>query len=202
MIAINKREGIVMTLTELLEYIKADRSRASSKCPGTTYLFWYRITKYFMNKGVLGRVPYYFSRIMLSHYSYKYGIHFSLNRHVGKGISINHFSCIINMAESLGDYCWLKPGVVIGESLPGSPTPRIGHHVNFGTGCKVIGDITIGNNVIIGANAVVTHNVPDNSIVAGIPAKIIGHTDDMWGTNRYRLNDPATAVLNSSLTKS
>ena len=191
-----------MTFKELLDYIHSDRSRSASKCPGTRYLFWYRVTKYFMLKGRIGIFPYIFARMVLEHYSCKYGIYFSLHRHVGKGISINHFSCIINMAETLGDFCWLKPGVVIGESLPGSPTPRVGHHVNFGTGCKVLGDIMIGNNVIIGANAVVTHNVPDNSIVAGIPAKIIGHTDDMWGTNRYRLNEPPTAVLNSSLTKS
>ena len=173
-----------MTFKELVEFIKADRSRASNRCPGTTYLFWYRVTKYFKNKGVIYRLLYYISHLVLNHYSYKYGIVFSLNRHVGKGISINHFSCIINMAQSLGDYCWLKPGVVIGDSLPGSPTPVIGHHVSFGTGCKVLGNIRIGNNVIIGANAVVTHDVPDNCIVAGVPARIIGYTDDMWGTNR------------------
>lgn len=178
-----------MTLKELFDYIRSDRSRSNGKTPGTRYLFWYRVTKYFMLKGIAWKIPYLISRAILEHYSYKYGIYFSLHRHVGKGISINHFSCIINMAESLGDYCWLKPGVVIGESLPGSPTPRIGHHVNFGTGCKVLGDITIGNNVIIGANAVVTHDVPDNSIVAGVPARVIGHTDDMWGTNRYPINE-------------
>ena len=43
----------------------------------------------------------------------------------------------------------------------------------FGVGCKVIGKIKIGDNVIIGANAVVTHDVPDNVVVAGIPAKIL-----------------------------
>ena len=180
-----------MTFSELREYIRADRARAETRCPGTQYLFWYRVTKYFMNKGFVFYLFYAISRVILSYYSCKYGIVFSLKRHVGKGISINHFSCIINMAESLGDYCWLKPGVVIGESLPGSRTPRIGHHVNFGTGCKVLGDITIGNNVIIGANAVVTHDVPDNCIVAGVPARIIGYTDDMWGTNR-RPVDKAT----------
>lgn len=175
-----------MTFKELKEHITADRSRHTNPCAGTRYLFWYRVTKYFLSKGKIAFIPYAISYRILDHYSCKYGIVFSLKRHVGKGIAINHMSCIINMAESLGDYCWLKPGVVIGESLPGSPTPRIGHHVNFGTGCKVLGDISIGNNVIIGANAVVVHDVPDNSIVAGIPARVIGHTDDMWGTNRTR----------------
>ena len=51
--------------------------------------------------------------------------------------------------------------------------PVIGNNVLFGVGCKVIGKIKIGDNVIIGANAVVTHDVPDNVVVAGIPAKIL-----------------------------
>lgn len=43
----------------------------------------------------------------------------------------------------------------------------------IGPGAKIIGAVTIGNNVAIGANAVVTHNVPDNAVVAGVPAKIL-----------------------------
>ncbi len=127
-----------MRFVELVDYINEDRLRSSGKCPGTIYLFWFRVTKYFMNKGCIGIFPYLFSRIILEHYSYKYGFIFSLKSHVGKGISINHFGLIINMAESLGDYCWLKPGVVIGQSMPGIANPHIGHHVNFGTGCKVL----------------------------------------------------------------
>lgn len=173
-----------MTLSELRESIKEDKRCSVGRNPGRTYLFWFRITQYFYQKGKKAFIFYAIAHLILNHYSSKYGIVFSVRRHVGKGIAINHMSCIINMAESLGDYCWLKPGVVIGESMPGSRTPRIGQHVNFGTGCKVIGDIEIGNNVIIGANAVVTHDVPDNSIVAGVPARVIGYTEDMWGTNK------------------
>ena len=50
-------------------------------------------------------------------------------------------------------------------------TPVIGDNVHFGVGSKIIGSVVIGNNVVIGANAVVTHDVPSNSVVAGIPAK-------------------------------
>ena len=49
----------------------------------------------------------------------------------------------------------------------------IGDNVNFGLGVKVFGQITIGSNVSIGANSVVTHDIPDNAVVGGIPARII-----------------------------
>ena len=55
--------------------------------------------------------------------------------------------------------------------------PSIGNNVTFGAGCKVLGGITIGDDVIIGANAVVLRNVPSHSIVAGVPASIIKTRD-------------------------
>ena len=53
----------------------------------------------------------------------------------------------------------------------------IGSNVEFGVGSKVMGPVKIGNNVIIGANAVITKDVPSNSIVAGIPARVIRKLD-------------------------
>ncbi|WP_240053851.1 DapH/DapD/GlmU-related protein [Bacteroides uniformis] len=49
----------------------------------------------------------------------------------------------------------------------------VGDNCYFGVGVKVIGSVRIGNNVTIGANAVVTHDIPDNAVVGGVPAKII-----------------------------
>ncbi|EMR14359.1 serine acetyltransferase [Methylophaga lonarensis MPL] len=54
--------------------------------------------------------------------------------------------------------------------------PVIGDHVDIGAGAKIIGNITIGEHALIGANAVVTRDVPPYAIVAGIPAKVIGFT--------------------------
>ena len=51
---------------------------------------------------------------------------------------------------------------------------KIGNNVFVGSGVKIMYDVSIGSNVIIAAGAVVTHDVPDNSVVGGIPAKIIG----------------------------
>ena len=51
--------------------------------------------------------------------------------------------------------------------------PSIGDNCVLGPGSKILGSVTLGDNVFVGANAVVTHDIPSNSVVAGIPAKVI-----------------------------
>lgn len=90
---------------------------------------------------------------------------------MGGGLLIAHgFSIIIN-CKSMGHNCTIYQQVTIGQTSTGVPT--IGDNVTIYCGAKVLGGITIGNNVIIGANAVVVKDVPDNCVVAGVPAKII-----------------------------
>lgn len=66
--------------------------------------------------------------------------------------------------------------VTIGGRSGHYEVPSIGNHVEICTGSKVLGPIHIGDNTVIGANAVVINNVPDNAVVAGVPAKIIKFT--------------------------
>lgn len=95
----------------------------------------------------------------------------------GSGLAIFHTGDFIHIKPSatIGKNCTLRPGVVIGEKHTGEePQPvNVGDNVDFGLGVKVFGSIMIGNNVSIGANAVVTHDIPDNAVIGGIPAKII-----------------------------
>lgn len=92
------------------------------------------------------------------------------NRHWG-GLIIQHgFSTIIN-AKKIGENCHIYQQVTIGFN--GTEQPVIGNNVRICCGAKVIGGVNIGNNVVIGANAVVVKDVPDNVVVAGVPAKII-----------------------------
>lgn len=63
------------------------------------------------------------------------------------------------------------------EVIPNIQVPTIGNHVYMGKGCIIFGGITIGNNVTIGANAVVNKPIPDNAIVAGVPAKILRYKE-------------------------
>lgn len=92
---------------------------------------------------------------------------------IGEGLILQHaFSTIINV-EKMGRDCQIWQNVTIGKDRPGGKKPVIGNCVKIFSGAVVIGDIIIGNNVSIGANAVVNKNVPDNCTVVGIPARIV-----------------------------
>jgi serine O-acetyltransferase len=94
---------------------------------------------------------------------------------IGAGLFIQHgFSTIISAAE-IGENCWINQQVTIGYSNP-TDCPIIKNNVKIYSGAKVIGKVIIGNNVKIGANAVVIRDVPDNSTAIGVPAKNVFHT--------------------------
>jgi len=95
---------------------------------------------------------------------------------IGPGCKIGHrgIGVVINKDAELGVNVLIRAHVTIGKKNSEEPAPIIGDNVTLGDGCKVLGDITVGNNVIIGANAVVVKDVPDDSIVVGVPAKVIG----------------------------
>jgi serine O-acetyltransferase len=87
---------------------------------------------------------------------------------VGRNFRIDHFGF-----ATFGDNCVIRDGVTVGLRRVDDPVaPQIGNNVDIGTGAKVLGDITIGDDVVIGANAVVLVDVPSNSIAVGVPAKI------------------------------
>ena len=84
---------------------------------------------------------------------------------VGGGILLN--------IKKFGNYCGFNAGVLLGNIDSQGNRPMLGDYVAFAPGAKAFGKITIGNNVFVAPNAVVTKDVPDNVIVGGIPAKIL-----------------------------
>jgi serine O-acetyltransferase len=93
---------------------------------------------------------------------------------IGHNFVIDHFGgIVISGYATFGDNCRIRNGVVVGLKRASEPcAPRIGNNVDIGAGAKILGPITIGDNVVIGANAVVTIDVPANSIAVGVPAVI------------------------------
>jgi len=105
--------------------------------------------------------------------SNKYGIYIHPNT-VGKGLYIPHFNGGIQLnCISMGEFCSVSSSVVVGNKGTQDNRAIIGDHVELTIGSKVIGKVTIGNDVVIAPNSVVIKNVPDNTVVSGIPAKII-----------------------------
>ncbi len=95
---------------------------------------------------------------------------------VGSGVFIDHGSgVVIGETAIVGDDVTIYQGVTLGgtslEHVKRHPT--IGDRVIIGSGAKVLGDITIGSDSRIGANAVVTKSVPAHSVVVGVPGQVI-----------------------------
>lgn len=91
---------------------------------------------------------------------------------IGPGFSIAHASgIVIHRHARIGSHFRIQHQVTIGQR--NHKVPVIGNNVFCGCGAKVLGAITIGDNVKIGANAVVVHDVPSDCTVVGIPAKVV-----------------------------
>lgn len=85
------------------------------------------------------------------------------------------YGIVIHGGSTIGDNCVIRQQVTIGNKGIGDSDgcPIIGNNVEIGAGAKIIGDIHIGDNSKIGANAVVTKSFPQNSVLVGVPARNI-----------------------------
>lgn len=102
------------------------------------------------------------------------GIELPCEVELGRNFVIDHFGGIVVSGYArFGDNCRIRNGVVVGLARTDDPcAPVIGDNVDIGAGAKVLGRIRVGNNVMIGANAVVTRDVPDDCIAVGVPAVV------------------------------
>ncbi|HSS30574.1 MAG TPA: serine O-acetyltransferase EpsC, partial [Nitrospiraceae bacterium] len=95
---------------------------------------------------------------------------------IGSGFFIDHgMGVVIGETAEIGNYVTLFQGVTLGGTGKerGKRHPTLGSHVVVGAGAKILGGITVGDNVKIGANSVVLKNVSANSTVIGVPARVI-----------------------------
>lgn len=92
---------------------------------------------------------------------------------IGPRLFIQHGFATNISAKRIGGDCWINQQVTIGYTFDPEP-PVIGNGVRISAGAKVVGQIAIGDNAIIAANAAVVKDVAENAVVGGVPARIIG----------------------------
>jgi len=100
------------------------------------------------------------------------------NATIGKGLRLEHgHGVVIHGDAVIGDFCVIRHLTTIGiiENADGtlSKPPKVGNHVNIGVSVAIIGDIEIGDRVIIGAGSIVVKSVPSDCVTFGNPAKTI-----------------------------
>jgi len=129
----------------------------------------HKIAKYFYNKN-----HYFIARYITEKTKRKTGIEIHPGATLGKGVFIDHrIGVIIGQTAIIGNNVTIYHGVTLGGTGKeiGKRHPTIEDNVFIGSGAKVLGNITIGKNAKIGANAVVLNDVKPNTTVVGIPAK-------------------------------
>jgi serine O-acetyltransferase len=141
--------------------------------PGIKFSIIFRLCQHYRYKN---RLLFYFYYLWLRRIKYRYGFDISYRTKIGKGLYIGHFGGIVIHGDTIiGENCTLSQGITIGILNRGSKVgiPTIGDRVFLGPSAVILGAISIGNDVLIGANAVVSFDVPDNSVVAAPPSQII-----------------------------
>lgn len=102
------------------------------------------------------------------------GAQISYRATIGKGLTIYHpQGTVIGATAVIGSNCTLTHGNLIGQAYGGDDRPTIGDNFYAATGAKIMGKISIGHNVRVGANAVILNSLTDGAIVAALSAKII-----------------------------
>lgn len=148
---------------------------------GFRYTYLFRKCQYYRQKNY---IFYRIFKFLLGRHIYKYGYEIPHEVQIGKGFYINHLGGItINKKAVIGNNVNITKGVTIGQTNRGSKkgVPTIGDKVWIGANATIVGNISIGNNVLVAPNSYVNSDVPDNSIVMGNPAKIIANENATSG---------------------
>jgi len=177
-----------MTCQEYLYFVRADLwrhgganggaalLRAVLFGEGASYSFWMRTCAFLRSKALTKWTLFPFAKLMYRRSCIAFGVWIPYSVRVGPGLHIAHASCIfVNENALIGRNCTICQGVTLGVRNRGEKagTPILGDNVYIGPGAKIIGGVRVGNNVAIGANAVVVEDVPNNAVVVGIPGRVI-----------------------------
>lgn len=157
-------------------------------------LLYFRICQYclYHRKNLLIYIVHIFSYIRFKHIQIKCGIELNQHTIIGYGLRIPHRgNIIIHPSTIIGNNCEIMQNVTIGNNIlkDRDGVAKIGNNVLICAGAKIIGKIDIASCVVIGANAVVNNNIPEKSIVAGVPARVINNLyNNNYLINMYEIN--------------
>ena len=163
---------------------------------GLHALVFYRVSHWLLKV----RIP-FFPRLISQIGRFFTGIEIHPAATIGNGLFIDHgMGVVIGETTIIGDNVTMYQGVTLGGTgkEKGKRHPTLGSNIVVGAGAKVLGNITIGDDVNIGANAVVVRDVPSNSTVVGVPgriAKMEGKKFPGINLNHTSLPDPLTQAL-------
>ena len=146
-----------------------------------------RKAEYYDNcrKDIIGKVYGAFLKLKYYKLRLKYNVYIPLNV-FGPGLSIAHLATIVvNGNSKVGKNCRIQEGVTIGTTNSSDLAPKIGNNCFIGSGAKIIGNIIIGNDTAIGANAVVVKSCEKDGItLGGVPSKIISYNNSHRNLNK------------------
>jgi serine O-acetyltransferase len=155
--------------------------------PGFRYSYWMRLCGY-LRRGAWMRYTLYIpAKMLLLRYRYKFGIAIPEYTRIGPGLFINRFGGVmINGDAIIGANFNITHGAMVGQLNRGARrgSPIIGDRVFLASGAKVMGGIRLGDDCAVGANAVVTKDVPASGVVVGIPGKVISQEGSAAYVNR------------------
>jgi len=140
--------------------------------PGLHALLFHRLSHYFHAKLHMPLVPRLISQLS----RWLTGIEIHPGATIGHNLFIDHgMGVVVGETSEIGDNCTLFQGCTLGGTgkEAGKRHPTLGSNVLVSVGAKVLGNITIGDNSMIGAGSVVIRDVPPNSTVVGVPGRIV-----------------------------
>ncbi len=174
-------------MNEFLESIIKRDPAAKSKLsiiltyPGAKAVFFHKIANFFAiaKFNLIARIISQFSRFLT-------GIEIHPKANIGKNLFIDHgMGVVIGETSEIGDNVTIYHMATLGGISPSINSneqrnikrhPTLKDNVVVGSGAQILGPVTIGKNAKIGANAVVTKDVPENAVMVGIPAKNVGES--------------------------
>ena len=199
-------------IDSIIERDPAARSRLGVVFLYPTFhvMFFYKIGNIFWryNLKFFARLVMYFARIFT-------GIEIHPAAKIGKNFFMDHgLGIVIGETTEIGENVTIYQGVTLGGIMPSIESdtqrnqkrhPTIGNNVIIGSGAQILGAIEVGDNARIGANSVVSKNVPANVTVAGVPAREFARTKKKETFQAYGISandsDPRERILVNLLKK-